>query len=209
MSIFDRIVLLLTGLVLIYMIWYFIKRQKSPETAGTFNLYYIVSFLVFLVAGLLLIAFGWDALGHPFVAVVAGLIPFGLAIGLIAQFYPDNEKKFLWFFIVGLILIAIYKFALPDATWGKVIYPIFHAVGGLTIFLVPIFVVKGEKVPGAFVNVTIGGALIGLGGIALAFLTAGSQLLFFSQEFVLAILSPLLFLTALFFALGFVKGESG
>ena len=49
--------------------------------------------------------------------------------------------------------------------------------------------------------------MIGLGGIALAFLSAGKQLLFFSQDFVLTILAPLLFLTALFFALGLVKGE--
>ncbi len=60
---------------------------------------------------------------------------------------------------------------------------------------------------GSFAYVTVGGTLIGLGGIALAFLSAGKQLLFFSQDFVLTILAPLLFLTALFFALGLVKGE--
>jgi len=47
--------------------------------------------------------------------------------------------------------------------------------------------------------------LIGIGGIALAFLTSGSQLLFFSLDVVLAILAPLLLLMSLAFAWGFVK----
>jgi hypothetical protein len=51
----------------------------------------------------------------------------------------------------------------------------------------------------------VGGALIGLGGIAVAFLSSGSQLLFFSQELVMAILAPLLLLMTLAFDWGFVK----
>jgi len=51
----------------------------------------------------------------------------------------------------------------------------------------------------------VGGLLIGIGGIALAFLTANSQLLFFSQDVVLNILAPLLLLMTLAFAYGFIK----
>jgi hypothetical protein len=47
--------------------------------------------------------------------------------------------------------------------------------------------------------------LIGLGGIALAFLSVGSQLLFFSKDFVFTILAPLLLLMTLAFAWGFMK----
>jgi phosphotransferase system glucose/maltose/N-acetylglucosamine-specific IIC component len=61
------------------------------------------------------------------------------------------------------------------------------------------------KAPKGFFWVGIGGLLIGIGGIALAFLTSGSQLLFFSQEVVLTILAPLLLLMSLAFAWGFVK----
>ena len=49
------------------------------------------------------------------------------------------------------------------------------------------------------------GVLIGLGGVALAFITMGKQLLFFSPDFVMMILTPLLFLMAGAFALGFAK----
>lgn len=205
MGIFDRAVLLATGLVAIYLIWYFVKRQKNPDTACPSNIYYIISFAVLLVAGLLLIFFGWAALGNNLVAIVAGLIPFGLATGLISKFYPKSEKGYLIVMIIGLVLIIITRFAAPGL--GKVVLPIFHTIAGLTIFILPLVAVNQKKVKDSFAFITVGGALIGLGGIALSFLKAGKQLLFFSQDFVLLILAPLLFLMTLFFALGLVKGE--
>ncbi|MBK5107088.1 MAG: hypothetical protein JJE12_03115 [Anaerolineales bacterium] len=51
----------------------------------------------------------------------------------------------------------------------------------------------------------VGGALIGIGGIALAFLTAGTQLLFFDRALVLQILAPLLLLMTLAFTWGFTR----
>lgn len=206
MTIFDRIVLLLTGLVLIYMILYFVKKQKSSETAGAFNLYYIVSFLVFLVAGLILIFAGWEALANNFVAVVAGLIPFGLATGLMTKYHEEYSKNFLYLMVLGLVLITVSRYG--GMSWGSIVYPVFHAIAGITIFFVPILAVKAEKAASQFIYITVGGTLIGLGGMALAFLKAGKQLLFFSQDFVLLILAPLLFMTALFFSLGFLKEEN-
>ena len=76
--------------------------------------------------------------------------------------------------------------------------------GGLH-FLLPIVVVRAGRAPGSFIWVSIGGALIGVGGIALAFLKAGNQLLFFSSEVVFAILGPLLLLMTLAFAWGFLR----
>ena len=207
MGIFDRIVLLLTGLVAIYMISFFLKRQKNEKTAGRHNFHYIISFLVLLVAGLLLIIFGWDALGNNFVAVVAGLIPFTLASGLVCEYHKDKAKGFVILMLIGLILIAITRYANGMDTISKIVYPVFHAIAGLTIFFLPIFLVKAEKVNSQFIWVTVGGTLIGLGGIALGFLTAGRQLLFFSPEFVLMILAPLLFVMALCYMYGFTKSE--
>ncbi len=207
MGIFDRIVLLLTGLVAIYMISFFLKRQKNEKTAGRHNFHYIISFLVLLVSGLLLIFFGWDALGNNFVAVVAGLIPFTLATGLVCEYHKEKAKGFVILMLIGLVLIAITRYASGMDTLAKIVYPVFHAIAGLTIFFLPIFLVKADKVNSQFIWVTIGGTLIGLGGIALAFLTAGKQLLFFSPEFVLMILAPLLFVMSLCYMYGFTKGD--
>ena len=75
-------------------------------------------------------------------------------------------------------------------------------MAGLVIFIGP-FYAKGA--PKGFFWVGIGGLLIGLGGIALAFITLGKQLLFFSPEFVTLILTPLLFLMTGAYVLGFAK----
>ena len=205
--IFDSIVLLLTGLVAIYMISFFLKRQKNEKTAGRHNFHYIISFLVLLIAGLLLIVFGWDALGNNFVAVVAGLIPFTLATGLVCEYYKEKAKGFVILMLIGLVLIAITRYASGMDTLAKIVYPVFHAIAGLTIFFLPIFLVKADRVKSQFIWVTAGGTLIGLGGIALGFLSAGRQLLFFSSEFVLMILAPLLFVMTLCYMYGFTKGD--
>ncbi len=64
MTILDKLFLLLTGLTAIYLIVHFLKEQKQKK--GSYNFYYIISFLVLLVAGLLLIIFGWSALKDNF-----------------------------------------------------------------------------------------------------------------------------------------------
>ena len=84
----------------------------------------------------------------------------------------------------------------------KISVPLFHGVAGLVIFGGP-FIAKGA--PKGFYWVGIGGLLIGLGGIALAFITMGSQLLFFSPAFVMMILTPLLFLMTGAFTMGFTR----
>ena len=56
-----------------------------------------------------------------------------------------------------------------------------------------------------FYWVGIGGVLIGLGGIALAFISMGAQLLFFSPAFVMMILTPLLLLMTGAFTIGFTR----
>lgn len=195
---FDGLILLLTGLTAIYMLWFFYKRYQKDK--ALYDIYYMMGFGVLLVSGLLLIFFGWDILASPFVLTVATLIPLGISMGLMNQFAPDYKKIYSWFALVGLLAIAVTS--IGGMSLKSIAVPVFHGVAGLIIFLLPFFQKDAAK---GFWLVGIGGALIGLGGIALAFLVSGSQLLFFSQEFVLTILAPLLLLMTLAFTFGFRK----
>ena len=199
MTIYDQIILLLTGLIAIYLIWRFYGRYKKEK--GLYDIYYMLGFAVLLVSGLLLIFLGWDILASPYVLTVASLIPLGISLGIANQYYPQWKKAYAWFALLGILAIAISAIADLE-TLKKISVPLFHGVAGLVIFLGPFFAKDTAK---GFWWVGIGGALIGIGGIALAFLTSGSQLLFFSQEFVLQILAPLLLLMTLAFAWGFNK----
>jgi hypothetical protein len=167
----------------------------------------MVSFGVLLVAGLLLIAFTYDALGNPLVVLVSYLIPAGLSLGLISQFYPQYGRPYLIVVILGILLIGVTRiFEMEDL--GRIVLPIFHTIAGLIIFLLPMMVVRAGEAPSGFLGVSLGGMLIGLGGIALDFLKAGNQFLFFSEEVIFAILAPLLLLMTLAFTWGFMKEMS-
>jgi hypothetical protein len=202
MTILDRVLLLLAGLTAIYLLWKFFTHYQRERTRH--DLYYMVSFAVLLVAGLLLIAFTYAALANPLVVIVAVLIPAGLSLGLIAELYPKAEKAYLIFALLGLAGIAVTRFTGP-AELATIVLVIVHTVCGLIIFGLPILAVAREQATSSFIGVTLGGTLIGVGGMALAFLKAGRQLLFFSEPVVFTILAPLLLLMALAFAWGFSR----
>lgn len=195
----DNLFLLLTGLIAAFLCWYFWKRYNLHKALH--NIYYLMGFAVLLVSGLLLIFLGLDILASPYVLTVASLIPLGISMGIAEEYYPSWKKYFKWFATLGFLAIAITSIAGMD-TLKKIAVPLFHGAAGLVIFLGPFF---ARNAPKGFFWVGIGGVLIGLGGIALAFISVGAQLLFFSPEFVMMILTPLLFLMAGAFALGFTK----
>lgn len=195
----DNLFLLITGLLAGYLCWYFYQRYTLNKALH--NLYYLMGFAVLLVSGLLLIFLGLGILSSPYVLTVASLIPLGISIGVAEEYYPSWKKAFKWFAVIGFLAIAVTSIGGMDML-KKIAVPLFHGVAGFVIFLGP-FLAKGA--PKGFWWVGVGGLLIGLGGIALAFISVGKQLLFFSPAFVAVILTPLLFLMTGAFALGFAR----
>jgi hypothetical protein len=199
----DNLFLLLTGLTAAYLLWRLYTRWSKSKKL--YDVYYIMGFLVLLVSGLLLIFLGLGILASPYVLTVASLIPLGISMGLVEQYFPQYKKAFKWFALIGFLAIAVTGiFGIEIGR--KISVPLFHGVAGLVIFLGPFFA-KGA--PKGFYWVGIGGVLIGLGGIALAFIANGAQLFFFSPSFVMLILTPLLLLMTLAFTYGFVRDIKG
>jgi len=205
-NILDILLLLLTGLGAAYLVWRFWKRWSWEKAVYVW--YYIMGFAVLFVSGVLLIFMGYDILGTPFVLTVASLIPLGISMGIAEQYYPLWKKPFKWFATIGFLAIALSSF-LGWELVRKISVPLFHGVAGLVIFLGPFFVNKYKQAKRAakgFEWVGVGGALIGIGGIALAFLTVGKPLLgIFTADLVFNILSAILFLMTAAFAWGFVR----
>jgi hypothetical protein len=199
-TLLDKLFLLVTGLTAIYLLWRFYTRWSKGK--ALYDVYYMLGFLVLLVSGLLLIFRGYGILGHPAVLTVASLIPLGISMGLMEQYFPQWKKAFKWFALIGFLAIAVTSIAGIEIG-RKISVPLFHGVAGMVIFLAPFFARGASK---GFGWVGIGGALIGIGGIALAFLSAGRPLLgIFTAEVVLNILALLLLLMTLAFTFGFVK----
>ena len=195
----NNLFLLLTGLTAAYLLWRFYTRWSKGKALC--DVYYMMGFLVLLVSGLLLIFLGLGILSSPLVLTIASLIPLGISMGLVEQYFPKYKRPFKWFALVGILAIAVTSIAGIEIG-RRISVPLFHGVAGLLIFLGP-FLAKGAAK--GFWWVGVGGLLIGLGGIALAFIASGSQLLFFSPAFVMTILTPLLLMMTLAFTWGFVR----
>jgi hypothetical protein len=118
-------------------------------------------------------------------------------------YFPGRKIPYACFSLFGLLAIDFTSIAESDLK--RIAVPVFRGVAGLIIFLETMKLNIDKQAISGFWWVGIGGALICLGGIALAFLTSGSQLFFFSQDFALTILAPLLLLMTLAFTQGFVK----
>lgn len=202
MTLFDQLTLLATGIVAIYLLFFFYKRHQ--ESQGAENLYYMISFGVLLVSGLLLIWLGYDILSNPLVVIIAAIIPIFLSLGLVTQFAPKYEKYYLLFAIIGLAIISITRYAGPEL--GRTIsLATIHSIAALFVLLTPIYAIKKGKASSSFAFVTVGGLLISVGGISLAFLKVGVPIL--SADVIFTILAPVLFLMSLSYAYGFSKQQ--
>ena len=194
-TVLDRILLLVTGLLAAYQI------VVGIEGSATMAMWaYTIAFGVLLVAGLLLIILGFEILDSPLVVIVSTIIPLSLSLGLVWEYLPGWRIPYLIFAIVGLLAVAFTRYTTPGKTASFTLMPV-HGIAGLLIFSLPIFMALRGTVPAGFAWVGIGGALIGVGGLLLAFLKAGKPIL--PRNTILAVLPGLLLLMTTAFVAGF------
>ncbi len=195
MSVLDRILLLITGLLAAYQI------VVGIEGLGTLTTWcYTIAFGVLLVAGLLMIIMGFEVLDSPLVVIVATIIPLSLSTGLIAEYFPAYSTAYLVFAVIGFLAVAITRFATPGRL-ATISLAVVHGIAGLLIFILPIVLSFRPDIGGGFALVGVGGALIGVGGLLLAFLKLGKPVL--PQKTILTVLPGLLVLMAAAFVAGF------
>jgi hypothetical protein len=195
-TVLDRILLLLTGLLAAYQIVVGVNDLSTLPIIA-----YTIAFGVLLIASLLMILLGFDVLDSPVVVIVATIIPLSLSTGLVWEHLSAWQTGYLVFAILGFLAVVITRaFPMPGRL-PTMVLAFVHGVAGMVIFLLPIvMVLQGQAAPG-FALVGLGGALIGLGGLLLSFLKAGKPVL--SRERILRILPGLLLATTACFVIGF------
>ena len=194
----DRVLLLLTGILAAYQVAVGIDGFDTVPIIA-----YTIAFGVLLVAGLLLIILGFDVLDSPVVVIVSTTIPLTLSLGLVWQ-YASFGTSYLVFAVIGFLAVTLTRLIPTPGKIPTIVLAIVHGIAGMTIFLLPIVLsIQGNAHP-MFSLVGVGGALIGIGGLALSFLKAGKPIL--SKELILKILPVILFLMTLCFVVGFKYG---
>lgn len=199
MSPLDRVLLLLTGILAAYQISVGIDGFDTLPVIA-----YTIAFGVLLVAGILLIIWGFDVLDSPVVVIVSTIIPLSLATGLVWQHLASFGTSYLVFAIAGFLAITLTRTLPTPGKIPTIVLALVHGIAGMTIFLLPIILSIQGKTQPLFSLVGIGGALIGIGGLALSFLKAGKPIL--SKELILKTLPIILFLMTLCFVIGFKYG---
>lgn len=199
MSSLDRALILLMGLFAAYQIVVGIDKMDNVPIIA-----YTIAFGVLLVAGLLIIILGFDALDSPVVAIVSTIIPLALATGLVYQHLASFRTPYLLFAIGGFLAVTFTRSTPMQNRLPVFTIAIVHGIAGLTIFLLPILTsLRGETHP-LFALVGVGGALIGIGGLLLSFLKTGRPIL--SKEKILKVLPGLFLLMTICFVTGFKYG---
>jgi hypothetical protein len=196
LSVFDRILLFLTGFLAAYQIAIGIDHfSKIPIIA------YTIGFGILLLAGLLIIILGFEVLDNPIVVIISSAIPLSLSLGLVWEFLIAFRIIYLVFIIVGYLAIMATRILPIKNSLPVIVVAVFHGVAGLIIFILPeVLVFSGQTGP-IFSLVGFGGALIGIGGLLLVMLRAGKSLL--SRQTIFRILPILLLLMTAFLVLGF------
>ena len=194
-SVLDRILLLITGLLAAYQI------VSGVNNAGPLAITaYTIAFGVLLVAGLLIIILGFEILDSPLVVIVSTIIPLSLSLGLVSQYLPGWQTAYLIFTMAGFLVVVVSRYAMKGA---MAVIPLatVHGIAGMLIFLLPIILSARGTAAGGFFWVGVGGALIGVGGLLLAFLKSGKPIL--PKVTILTVLPGLLLLMTAAFVIGF------
>ncbi len=199
MSILDRVLLFITGLLAAYQIAFVIDGFSTLPLIA-----YTIAFGVLLVSGLLIILLGFEVLDSPIVVIVATMIPLNLSLGLAWQNLASYKVMYLVFVIVGFLAIIITRSLPMPGQIPTLVLALVHGIAGMTIFLLPIILsMQGQTTP-FFSLIGIGGALIGIGGLLLSFLKMGKPIL--SRETIFRVLPGLLLLMTVCFVAGFKYG---
>lgn len=199
MSSLARIFLLLTAILSAYEVAVGIDEFSTVPIIA-----YSIGFGVLLVATLLLLIWGYEALEATAVVIIATVIPLSLSAGLVWQHWEGVRKGYMVLAGVGFVAVGVTRTMKAPTKVATVVLALTHGMAGMIIFLLPLMLAALQRTSAWFSLVGLGGALIGLGGLALSFLKAGKPIL--PKERILELLPGLLFLTCVCFVLGFMYG---
>jgi hypothetical protein len=199
MSTLDHMLLLVTGLLAAYQIVVGIDQLSTAPIIA-----YTIAFGVLLVAVLLLLILGFDALDSSVVVIVSTIIPLALSLGLVWEHLASYRTLYLIFTLIGFAAVTFTRSVPMQSKLPTITIAIVHGISGLIIFLLPIILsIQGVMKP-AFSLVGVGGALISFEGLLLSFFKTGKPLL--SRDIKLRIFPSLLLLMTICFVAGFKFG---
>ncbi len=161
-SILDRILFLFIAIIAGTEI----VSGINQHTLGAITSY-TVAFGILVLAGVMLLLFGFELLENPFVPIVSTLIPMMLSLGLVQDHIPGMVNSYAS--LLGILyLISIWGKFRTGAKAAAMILAMVHGVSGLLLFVLPLVLCFGYGLPYQLLFISLGGLVIGLEGMLLA-----------------------------------------
>ncbi len=195
-NILARIMYLLTGIVAGYQIIHGLDNY-SDFTATL----YTISFGLLLLASLLLLLMGFEIMENDYIAVIVSIIPISLALGIISD-KLEHAAVYSALIFISFIIAASLRFFAKGKVASLAIGAL-HFISGTLVFLIPIFLFSTGKAGAQILFISLGGIIIGAGGMLLGFLKAGKSIL--EREKVVELFPIILFLTTTAFVIGLAE----
>ncbi len=196
------IILLITGVVAliftIFLVLDYLKNKKLP------HLFIALAFFVVFAAGVLLVLFNdYELLMTPIISMLAVFVPGGLAAALFYEsIFGENGKKiglgYAGFIVLMAVIIVITK-AIGSPIASTMVM-LAHIPSGLAIVVLPILVYMKDKEWTAIL-VSVGGLLISVAGMLLAFYVSG---ILADPTIIFVLLPWILLVVSACFAFGFL-----
>lgn len=188
-------VTLIAAIVYLVIALYGYGLKKSVD-----YLSWIISSIGFLAVAGALVALGLVALEQPYAPYLGTIYPAFLAIGLLYRKEGvDWWKYYFYFTVIMFILMAIGHGAnVRGLMIGAEV--LLHVISGLIIVFLPIVEFFGGRWNVKYLVISLGGIVIGIGGMALASIVAGAPIL--PEKLVISLLHPILALSAFLIAIG-------
>ncbi len=161
-TVLDRILFLLTAIVAGAEI----VSGINPHSVAAITSY-TIAFGVLVLAGVMLILFGFELLENPFAPIVSTLIPMMLSLGLVQDHIPGMVAAYAT--LLGILyLISIWGRFKASPVKAALILAVVHGVSGLLLFVLPAVLSFGYGLSGQLLFISLGGLVIGLEGVLLA-----------------------------------------
>lgn len=185
-------VTLMCSLIYLIITLYGYYNKRSLEYIS-----WLISSIAFFVLSLALVVIGLKALELPYTVYLGSIYPSFLALGLLIH-GKSKWRYYLYFIIIMFLLIVIGQVTMRAL---KIVSQVtLHSVSGLIIVFLPLIYFVLKKWPVKYLLFSLGGITIGIGGLALASISAGAPIL--PPELVVALLHPLLFTSVILISIG-------
>ncbi|HSM23609.1 MAG TPA: hypothetical protein VK856_01960 [Anaerolineaceae bacterium] len=125
---------------------------------------YTTGFGVLVISSIIILILGFETFDKPLVVILFSLIPLSFANGLVSQLSTNLTPWYLIFTVIGFLIIIFTRF-FKNKFLANVLLAIIHAIAGFTILLLPIYLVVTQRYSSTLFFFSVGGVIMGLGGI--------------------------------------------